>query len=77
MTVKELIEKLKLMPQDAQVGHVWDGSHGTGIEFVWETKDGRVLTADNGEVVYSNDDRPSGAPTVEEERYWTTPKEEY
>lgn len=72
MTVKELIEALSKMPQDARVFHLWDGEPRTAINVVYETKNGKVMTADYRMVCYSTDARPKDAPTSEENRYWKT-----
>lgn len=81
MKVNELIEVLKKMPQDAEVLHLWDGEPRTGIQFVWlarEEEDGKklVITSDYDEVCYKEKNRPIGAPTVKQDRYWHTPTEE-
>lgn len=73
MKVAELIEKLREMPPDANVWHVWDGAARTQIEYVWLSRGGEVITADEDEVVYDTGSRPLDAPTSEEDRYWTTP----
>lgn len=73
MKVSELIEKLKAMPQDAEVRHLWDGAARTEIKHVWLTREGVVVTADDGEACYNTPDRPADAPTVEQDRYWRTP----
>lgn len=73
MQVKELIEKLKTMPQDAEVKHLWDGDPRTTINFVWLSKGGVVITADYDEVCYSGINRPRGAPSSGEDLYWSTP----
>lgn len=74
MTVAELIEALRLMPQDATVWHVWDGGPRTEIQFVWTARVGnRVITADVSENCYDDDDRPANAPTERQSPYWSTP----
>nr|BDD48126.1 hypothetical protein 42 [Balneolaceae bacterium] len=73
MKTKELIEKLKEMPQDAEVYHLWDGELRTGINVVYESKGGDVVTADNDMVCYTDSSRPVGAPSEAENRYWKTP----
>lgn len=74
MTVKELIIELQKMPQDARVFHLWDGEPRTAINVVYETKNGKVMTSDFEMVCYSTDARPKEAPTSEDDRYWSTPK---
>ncbi len=73
MKVSELIKRLKEMPADAQVLHLWDGALRTAIEHVWLTRTGVVGTGDHDEVCYDTDDRPLEAPSQEQERYWATP----
>lgn len=46
MTVKELIEELLKMPQDARVFHLWDGEPRSAINIVYESIGGKVITAD-------------------------------
>lgn len=75
MIVKDLIEKLKELPQDARVFHLWDGEPRTAINVVYETKNGEVMTADYGQVCYSSSARPKDAPNSEEYRYWETQKD--
>ena len=74
MKVKELIDKLQSMPMDADVLHLWDGEANTTIELVWLSRDGRVITSDFGQVCYSEETRPEGAPTEEQHRFWSTPE---
>lgn len=74
MKVRELIEKLQLMPMDADVLHLWDGEARTAIEFVWLSQDGNVISADFGMVCYSDETRPVGAPTKAQDMYWKTPE---
>lgn len=75
MKVKDLIQALKNMPDDADVLHLWDGEPRTAIEHVWLARDGSVITADFNMVCYSNAPRPSDAPTTAEEPYWSTPRD--
>ena len=72
MKASQLIAALQAMPQDAEVLHLWDGEARTGVEFVWLSRDGRVITADYGMVCFSTETRPPDAPTKEEDRYWRT-----
>lgn len=64
------------MPQDAEVLHLWDGEARTGVEFVWMSRDGNVITSDYGMVCYSTETRPPSAPTDDEDKYWRTPPNE-
>ncbi len=59
MKVKELIESLKQMPQDAYVWHLWDGEARTQIKHVWLAREGRVITADDKQVCYTGKTRPN------------------
>lgn len=72
MIVSQLIEYLRKMPQDAEVFHIWDGAARTGIEHVFVSKSGNVMTSDNNQVVYADEDRPLDAPSEKEEPYWYT-----
>jgi len=74
MTVKELMEILKNLPQDSRVFHLWDGEPRTAINVVYESKRGAVITADYNQVCYSTGARPKNAPNAKEDRYWTTEK---
>jgi hypothetical protein len=73
MNVAQLIERLKEMPQDAPVCHLWDGALRTSIEHVWLARGGSVATADFEQVCYDTEDRPEDAPTSEQDRYWESP----
>ena len=75
MNAGELIKALQSLPQDAEVFHVWDGEPRTGINHVWLSRGGEVMTADYGMPCYSDEHRPLDAPTEEEERHWETPKQ--
>ena len=70
MKVSELIVSLQTMPQDREVLNIWDGAARSGIDRVYESKGGCVMTSDLDEVVYNNCDRPLGAPTPEQDKYW-------
>lgn len=73
MTVAKLIRQLEKMPPDARVWHLWDGALRTEINHVWLTRVGTVGTGDDQQVCYDTNDRPTDAPTSEEDRYWSTP----
>ena len=62
MTVATLIQKLKRLDQDAEVGHFYDGRDRNDIDFVWISERGRCLMAENGECVYDDEDRPKHVP---------------
>lgn len=72
MTVRNLIENLHKMPQDAMVWHLWDGALYTEIEIVYLSKAGDVVTSDFGMVCYDDKDRPVDAPTSDEDIHWST-----
>jgi hypothetical protein len=71
MKVKELIKALEVLPEEAEVYHLWDGLARTRIKHVWLSRKGDVVTADYGEPCYDEEDRPPYAPT--KEVYWKTP----
>lgn len=73
MKVKELIEALKNMDQEADVRHLWDGEPRTDIEHVYMGKTGFCITSDGFEVAYSNDGRPIQAPDESTDPYWRAP----
>ncbi len=73
MKVSELILKLQEMPAGAEVSFCYDGELRGDIHFVFQTKNGRVAIADEGEYLYSNGSRPIDAPTEAEERYFQLP----
>jgi len=73
MKVNELIVRLTQMDQEADVYHLWDGEPRTIIEHVYMSKTGLCVTADFSMVAYSNEGRPVGAPSSEEDHYWETP----
>jgi hypothetical protein len=60
MTVSELIEELKKMPQEAKVMHFWDGRARTEIDFVWVSNAGYVVTAEQGYGEAEGEDAPLG-----------------
>lgn len=74
MTVTELIEVLRGMPPDADVKHLWDGEPRSTIEHVWLAKGRSVVTSDYGEICYSDEGRPIGAPDPDELPYWRSPR---
>ena len=58
------------MPKNAEIVYLYDGEPRGEIFNIWVARNGKVLIADDYEVVYSDDARPSCAPSREEERYW-------
>ncbi len=73
MKVKQAIELLKNMDQDAELVHLWDGECRTSIEHIYMGKTGNCVTADCEMVAYSEAARPIDAPSPKEDRYWQTP----
>jgi len=74
MKVKELIEKLKELPPEAKVFHLWDGRPRTQINVVYEAKNGNVVTSDYDMVCYPSSARPKDAPNSDEDEFWETEK---
>ena len=70
--VKQLREQLSDFPDDAQVRYIYDGAARGEAIITWLAKGGFVVISDGQEMVYSDRDRPLGAPTVEQERHWST-----
>jgi hypothetical protein len=66
MKVKELINKLKGMPQDADVWQLWHGDARSEIKLVWLSRDGRVMASDTNEICQTDEVRPAGALGIEE-----------
>lgn len=74
VTVRDLIAKLQAMPQDAKVITIYDGFCSVPPAHVWLSQGGFVVMVDYGDVVYHDEDRPPGAPTVKEEYSWHAPE---
>lgn len=72
MKVSELIMLLADLPQDAEVGYIYDGASRGDFTGAWLARSGDVCLIGNEEqnVMY-DEDRPAWAPTVEQERYWS------
>jgi hypothetical protein len=71
MTVLKLILTLARMPLGAEVRHIWDGSARTGINHVWLSQGGAVMTADEGEYVPRSKDMPINAKTTVNGSWYT------
>jgi hypothetical protein len=69
MTVIEIIEKLKEMPQDAECMYIWDGAARSEVAGVYLARNGKVMFIDE-DVVYDGEERPDYAPTEAEDPYW-------
>ena len=63
MTVRELINKLKALPQDEYVWSLWDGEPRTVVNTAYESKAGLVIVGKLGDRVYSDVGRPKDAPS--------------
>ena len=70
MKIREIIKALEGMPQDAEMGHLWDGAVRSDVEVIYLAQSGIVVGAPKDEPAYYDEDRPVGAPTSEEHRYW-------
>lgn len=75
MTVKELIEDLKDMPFDSEVGFVFDDNLYIP-DLTWLSKGKQVILGNHSQVIYNDEYRPQWAPDSEEKEYWETPEEE-
>ena len=74
MKVSELITLLSNAPPDAMAAFVYDGAARGEVVHVWLTRDGKeVLLADCNESVMYDQDRPASAPSVAEQKHWSTP----
>ncbi|HYG84510.1 MAG TPA: hypothetical protein VD907_06580 [Verrucomicrobiae bacterium] len=76
MKVSELIKELKKLPQDKEVGLLYDGEVRLNAGVVYESNGGKIVIADCNEVVYSDLSRPIGAPSAKDRSYWYTPPEQ-
>lgn len=70
MKVKDMIAQLLILPPDAKIYNISDGKPRTSPEFIWATKDGRVIMAGSDESVHFAEDRPHW---LGECSYWATP----
>lgn len=80
MITKDLIKALQTKPPTAQVLVMYDGSASRHAELVWLSRAGKVILSAYNEPVYDDKDRPTNAPTTEQDRYWSTqecPEDEY
>lgn len=59
------------MPQDAEMGHLWDGAVRSMVEGVYLAKSGNVVGAPKDEPAYYDEDRPKDAPTQKEDPYYS------
>ena len=65
MNVRELIEALGSLPQDAKVTYLWDGEPRSTVVHAYLARSGDVVLADDCELVYDQEDRPVGAQADE------------
>lgn len=70
MKVKELIEKLKVMPEDAELLYVWDGLPRSSVDYLWLSIDGDVILCDQYQSVRPTGARPEGSPSEKYDLYW-------
>jgi|GEM_PF-1450897 len=71
MKIKEIIEVLKLMPQDKKVKFVWDGAPHSEIECIYISNSGDIIAAPLDEEVSDYEDRPIGAPPFNSQECWS------
>lgn len=76
MTVLELMSKLSTMPIKAEVKCVWGGGARSSVDNVYLARSGKVLMASNGEPLHYDEDRPVGAPSTTEDKYWLIGEED-
>ena len=74
MKIKEIIKILKTMPQNAEMGHLWDGAVRSLVDGIYLAKSGLVVGAPAEHPAYYDEDRPKGAPTAEEDDNWAPVK---
>lgn len=67
MKVRELIEKLSALPQDANVGIIYDGANRIDLEIVWLSHKGDVVVSARDTFVYYEEDQPV---SIEKQKDW-------
>lgn len=70
MRVRELIEALRGMPQDADVWYLYDGAARGSADVCYLARSGEVMLGFEEAVVYYDEDRPADAPSVADAPYW-------
>ena len=65
MNVRELIEALGSLPQDAKVTYLWDGEPRSTVVHAYLARSGDVVLADDCEPVYELEDQPDHAQAGE------------
>lgn len=58
------------MPQEAKMGHLWDGAVRSMVETIYLSKGGVVVGAPADEPAYYDTDRPNNAPLASIDPYW-------
>lgn len=74
LTIKEIIDILKTMPQDAEMGCLWDGACRSTVDGIYLAKSGVVVGAPYEEPAYYDEDRPEGAPLEKDDPYYSPVK---
>ena len=72
MKVRNLINSLQGLPQDADVWIIYDGEARIEADVVFVARSGNVMLTDTNQPVYSSESRPVSAPTEEQNLYWKT-----
>lgn len=72
MTVRELIDKLNGLPQDAPVTTMYDTIGTNSCDVAWLARSGKVVLAEYGELVGFDEERPIDAPDYPAE--WNAPE---
>lgn len=70
MTVSQLIECLEKLPQNAEIGVIYDGAMRMGVDTAFLTKDNSVALYEFGDMIYYDNNRPKSAPTEQEDKYF-------
>ena len=70
MTVRDLIAKLKGMPEDAEVWYLWNGMPRARIDEVWVSRKGPVVASASGQPCFKDEARPHEAPDSSEDFTW-------
>jgi len=70
MTVRKLILNLLLMPFKAKVRMIWDSDSRSDVDYIWIDRNGVVQLCDDYESHIPDEQRPSWAPTEDENFNW-------
>jgi len=71
MTVVELINQLKKMPQNHEVNLYYESDIRGNTDIVYLSRANDVIISSFNELITNDDNRPINSPNVEENRYWT------